>query len=56
MNYRQLLVRYMAQVRDSEGRNFIHNIGNDGTFLTKEDKNELLILEAEAHTLLLGKT
>ena len=55
MDYRELLIRYMAQVRDSEGRNFIHNIGNEGTFLTREDKDELLKLEAEAHKLLIYK-
>jgi len=55
MDYRKLLIRYMAQVRDTEGRSFIHNIGHDGTFLTKEDKEELLKLETEAHTLLINK-
>jgi len=55
MDYRELLIRYMAQVGDSEGRNFIHNIGNEGTFLTREDKDELLKLEAKAHELLINK-
>ena len=56
MDYRELLICYMAQVRNSEGRTFIHNIRNDGTFLTKEDTDELLKLEAEVHRLLVNKT
>jgi hypothetical protein len=55
MDYRALLIRYMAQVRDTEGKSFINNVGNDGTFLTKDDKAELLKLEIEAHRLLIDK-
>lgn len=56
IDYRQLLIRYMAQVLDCEGVSFVHNEGFDGTFLSKEDKVELLNLEQDALKLCKAKT
>lgn len=56
IDYRQLLVRYMAQVLDCEGVNFVHNEGHDGTFLSKEDKAELSRIEIDAQKLYKAKS
>lgn len=51
VDYRQLLVRYMAQVLEREGVTFVHNPERDGTYLTAQDKAELGRLELEAKSL-----
>ena len=50
-----LLIRYIAQVLDSEGTDCIHNTYTDGTFLTAKEKEELISLVEEARKLLKEK-
>jgi hypothetical protein len=51
MDYRALLLRYMAHVMDGEGTSFIDAVGRTVRF-TIEEKTELIKLEKEALVVL----
>jgi len=52
LNYRELLVRYLAHVIESEGTDFMDQMLYNAPILSKEDREELQKLSDEAQELL----